>query len=52
MKYDIPSNTMEALLRTDKSHDEIMQEIIDLRLAELEEQLRKLEASVSEDDIV
>ena len=52
MKYDIPANTMEALLRTDKSHDEIMQEIIALRLAELEEQLRKLEAAVSEDDIV
>lgn len=52
MKYDIPANTMEALLRTDKSHDEIMHEIIALRLAELEEQLRKLETSVSGDDIV
>ena len=52
MNYDIPANNMEALLRTDKSHDEIMQEIIALRLAELEKQLRKLEASVSEEDIV
>ena len=51
MKYDIPANVMEVLLQTDKSHDEIMQEILDLRLAELEEQLRKLEASVSEDDL-
>ena len=52
MKYDIPANVMEVLLQTDKSHDESMQEILDLRLAELEEQLRKLEASVSEDDLV
>ena len=52
MKYDIPANILEALLRTDKSHDEIMQEIIALRLAELDDQPRKLEASVSEDDIV